>query len=89
MKSILVIDTPKDCPECPCFRAENDVPTYYGEYCSVIRKGLSGEKPEWCPLKLLPQKKGIDKTLEFGGYENIIQESLARGYNACLEEITE
>lgn len=40
------------------------------------------------PLRPLPQKKDIDKTLEFGGYENIIQESLARGYNACLEEIT-
>ena len=40
------------------------------------------------PLRPLPQKKDIDKTLAFGGYENIIQESLARGYNACLEEIT-
>ena len=39
-------------------------------------------------LKPLPRKRDIDKILEFCGYDNIIQESLARGYNSCLDEIT-
>ncbi len=40
------------------------------------------------PLRPLPEKKEIDKTLEFGGYESVIQEALARGYNAYYDEIT-
>lgn len=38
-------------------------------------------------LRPLPQKKEIDKTLVFGGYENVMQEALARGYNAYYNEI--
>lgn len=66
-KAVLVIDMPKDCPECPCFRVENDFPTYYGEFCSVIRKGLSGEKPEWCPLRPISDEKA--KEIENGSLE--------------------
>ena len=42
---------------------------------------------EMVELKPLPQKKDIDKVLGYSGYDNIIQESLARGYNACIDEI--
>lgn len=47
-KSILIIDTPDNCYECPCFmeegwrcqcRMENDEEVHDG-------------RPEWCPLKL-------------------------------------
>ena len=78
MKSILVIDTPNSCSECRL----NSHTEYDFDVCWVTQ-GKGG-----CPLKPLPRKRDIDKTLEFGGYENIIQESLVRGYNACLEEIT-
>lgn len=95
MKVVIVkeIDEmPTDCDSCPfqdfsqnCgILGEYTMLNYWMEdapYYDLVGKGD-------CPLKPLPQKKSIDKTLEFGGYENIIQESLARGYNACLEEIT-
>ena len=86
MKSILVIETPNNCSECPCCN-ERVCGNEYKGYVDGHLEWNSG-RPSWCPLKDLPQKKDIDKTLEFGGYENIIQESLAIGYNACLEEIT-
>lgn len=77
-KAVLVIDMPNGCDECPL----NSHTEYDFDVCWVTQ-GKGG-----CPLRPLPQKKDIDKTLAFGGYENIVQESLARGYNACLEEIT-
>ena len=64
-----------------------DVEEYGDYYADVYRKDAEDRFEGRYFLKPLPQKKDIDKTLEFGGYENIIQESLARGYNACLEEI--
>jgi len=64
-----------------------DVEEHGDYYADVYRKDADDRFEGRYYLKPLPQKKDIDKTLEFGGYENIIQESLARGYNACLEEI--
>ena len=77
MKYVLVIDVPEP------LESEDvkvDYLCYY--HCGNIIENKIDVFP-----KPLPQMKWIDKTLEFGGYENIIQESLARGYNACLEEI--
>lgn len=83
MKAVLVIDMPNDCYDCPCYYEERNK-------CEVTFENIEDdiERPSWCPLKPLPHKKDIDKTLEFGGYENIIQESLARGYNTYHDEIT-
>ena len=39
-------------------------------------------------VRPLPQKLKIDKTLNFYGYENFIQGTLAMGFNACLDAIT-
>ena len=82
MKAVVVIDMPKDCHECPCFRVENDFPTYYGEYCSVTRKGLSGERPLWCPLRLLPSFKAVD----LNDTRDVVM--FCHGWNTCLAEIT-
>ena len=94
MKAIVVIDEfPKSCYECPLSHSEVG---YFGDICDsvctvldrtnvVFMDGMG--KPNWCPLKSLPKKKEIDETLEFDGYNNIIQSALVRGYNACLDEI--
>lgn len=91
MKAVLVIDEmPTECIMCPFCRvyADNKATETHCIWMATTNEDGINTRAEWCPLKPLPQKKGIDKVLEFGGYENIIQESLARGYNACLEEIT-
>ena len=88
MKAILVIEMPENCNVCDL---SNEV---HGNHENCLNHDFFITdkdfyvRPSWCPLKPLPQKKEIDKTLEFGGYENCIQEALARGYNACLDEIT-
>ena len=89
-KSILVIDTPKDCGGCPlCSKDEN----YWGDIisaeCQMQYKGYltlnEMEKPNWCPLRPLPEKKPVSYHDDLYGdveknYTNI-------GWNSCLEEL--
>lgn len=79
-KSILVIDTPKDCYECPC---SNE-----GCYlCQISRRQLEDDfqdtRPKWCPLRPLPLK---------GTMENVDECEYNRGFvdgrNHCIELIT-
>ena len=80
MKSILIVDTPKDCYDCPLSR-EDEI---YGKH-TFICIGYNAEiedigtKADWCPLKSLPQKKNTDF------HPNIVY---ANGWNDCLKEIT-
>ena len=80
MKSILVIDTPKTCKECPCqlmlvcVPADEDIDEYINP---------SETKPDWCPLRPLPQKK--NECYYFG---ELVKNEFAVGFNACLEKIT-
>lgn len=88
-KAILVIDMPSMCINCPCFKYEmNDT----GICCANVNDekayGLDiKSKPNWCPLKPIPQKQGV-KSIEFipqgrwGAYENS-----CFGWNACIDEI--
>ena len=77
MKSILVIDTPNDCYECPCYYEERNK-------CEATFKNVEDddiEKPSWCPLKNLPETKDI-------GYPNEDYDvGYADGWDACLKEI--
>lgn len=57
-KAILVIDdTPESCLECPLsVKNDEDVSK---DYCQATKRGLFCElrKPDWCPLKEIPDKK--------------------------------
>jgi len=83
-KSILVIDTPNNCSECPC--------TDY-MFCYTTQKELEidweANKPSWCPLEPMPDKKhmtvgkGKDCVSSVGekdGYYML-------GWNACIDSI--
>lgn len=77
MKAVLVIDMPKSCEECPIrFSGEPN------EWCWYLKHGLDDikSKPEWCPLKPLPQKMKHEDEIDYEyGYID--------GWNDCLEEI--
>lgn len=60
-KSVLVIDTPKNCNECKLCYHEYYI-THEEIYCTVHKSGVFIEvnkdnKPEWCPLSPLPSYK--------------------------------
>ena len=75
MKSILVIDTPKSCSECPLFddvfewhyveKKTNSCVTGHSLYCNAmehsveIKKGEQCNRHPQCPLRQLPSKEEI------------------------------
>lgn len=97
-KSVLVIDTPKNCYDCP-FGAEYCGNLGY-EGCCELAGCLNSDmrliteelydyeceqRPVWCPLKPLPEKKEyINSNSNIETTKNIA----AAGWNACIDEIT-
>lgn len=97
-KSVLVIDTPNTCAECPLhYKAElislgnfNYEQTFRcnGEPEGIEDPYLSNIlkiKPTWCPLTPLPEHKNL--ALYVNGDMNIFQYNYAQGFNDCLEQI--
>ena len=80
-KSVLVINTPKYCALC-VLRSGVSHP-----FCRVNNRDITdlSIRPDWCPLKPLPEKKEyIVPTNNVESQKDII----AVGWNACLREIT-
>lgn len=94
-KSVLVMETPENCSDCQfCYELDEGV-----EACcsisdddkdtSLMKKidceyGYCQGKPDWCPLKPLPEKKEyVDPTSSAKAKKNII----AVGWNTCINTI--
>lgn len=83
-KSILVIDTPECCCQCRFSGADGDY-CYLKENMVSDSNAISEEeylnkKPDWCPLRDLPEK--LDEDIE--DYEEMYY---VGGWNECIEEI--
>ena len=77
-KSILVIDTPKNCAECKLM------------YLQGIGEGICNavdwsRRPLWCPLRPMPQRKNNNESEMVGCLQMDIGYTL--GWNECLDEI--
>lgn len=98
-KSALVMDTPKNCYDCP-FGTEYCGDSEY-EGCCELAECLDGDtrliteehydcesksRPAWCPLKPLPEKKGTSKVAS--GYESGYEKGYEKGWSDCFDEIT-
>lgn len=85
MKSIYVMDTPKACDECPLsLEIEKEVGTIICRGCEKYSvNSNSTEKPDWCPLKEVPEK---DQS-HLGWYPLSYVYGRAEGWNACIDEI--
>lgn len=96
-KSVLVIDTPENCYECP-FGTEYCGDSEYEGRCELAEcldydvilmteehyDYESKSRPEWCPLKSFPEKFDDEKERKLGDFEPLFK----IGWNACLREIT-
>lgn len=97
-KSALVMDTPKNCYDCP-FGTEYCGDSEYEGRCELAEcldydviliteehyDYESKSRPDWCPLKPLPKKKEyINSVSNIEATKNIA----AAGWNACLRKIT-
>lgn len=83
-KAVLIVNMPEQvCQKCTlCYETEDD------EYmCCAAGKLLpDGEKPDWCPLRELPEKKETVHSQEC--YTNsYFTDEMNAGWNACIDEI--
>ena len=83
-KSILVIDTPDTCIDCPCYFAGIGGHAW----CEKKKKKLDIEtfKPDWCPLREFPKKASVGIGICVGNNTECVK-SFVDGYNACIDEI--
>lgn len=78
-KSILIIDTPRQCYQCPCYTCDS-----VSSFCQKENRETRGNtKPDWCPLKPLPEK--IQENYILFGDEIVWEKAV--GYNNCIDEI--
>ena len=95
-KAILVMDMPKSCFYCDLCHTRDYNPRHKWDgdkYCGIedldVNKYYSAAyddeliKPEWCPLKKLPNRKNGNDKLFMYDTDNHYEQ----GWNACLEEI--
>ena len=78
-KSVLVIDTPESCRSCHLRGFTLNL-----QYCRGKLKDIkdTSVKPDWCPLKPLPEKNTIENDM------TDYQCGMVDGRNQCIDEIT-
>lgn len=91
-KALLILDMPKTCLDCIfCFELDEGI----NACCSVMfdekdsslcreincKDGYCQNKPDWCPLKEIPEKKNIDCCYD------LYKRGRKIGWNECLEAI--
>lgn len=86
MKAVLIIDMPESCDICDFYDEDDRYPRCY---CGVpgIGKDVTdyiASRPEWCPLRALPEPKEPIYKYESGREKYT---DFAKGWNACLEAI--
>lgn len=84
-KGVIVVDIPECCDLCQFLSQAYDLePFEDGEgYCSIKMESLDqiqeGEKPEWCPIKPMPERAYHKDYCDGGRYD--------KGWNECLDKI--
>lgn len=84
-KAVLVIDIPESCPDCRFFES------VWSECYAIseqYNRGVMTEeaKPDWCPLRELPEKREINHNKNHY-ISNFWSSAKSVGWNACLDEI--
>ena len=82
-KAVLLMNVTEKCLDCNLCVLDMDgsISCYYNkrEICSNV--GENNSRPEWCPLKSLPEEDHEDH------YPNELEYGYADGWNDCLREI--
>lgn len=82
-KSVLVMKTPEKCLDCNLCALDMDgsLSCYYykKEICSNV--GENNSRPEWCPLRELPEEDHENH------YPDEWEDGYTDGWNDCLREI--
>lgn len=80
-KAVLVMDMPESCEKC---RFHLNYPKVK-HYCYIKQEAFEEEKPKWCPLRELPEKK--ERLVATNDYDGGYSHGFTHGYNACIDEL--
>lgn len=86
MKGIIVVDIPECCDKCRFSSEAFDSDLFEeGEcYCTLKSQSVDeikeGYKPDWCPIKQIPEKMDTDAC-------SAQSRCIATGYNHCIDKI--
>ncbi len=93
-KAVLVIDMPERCDKCLLLLK---IPQKDGLALCLARPTNGQEeynpkhekswRPDWCPLRELPEKKVADKRLAISPLTEGYLKDFEKGWNACLDAI--
>lgn len=88
-KGIIVVDMPEYCDYCPTgriFGINSGVECLVApeEQC-VSGYGLRVKRPDWCPIRPIPEKKPL--TGDVSNTEKMGDELVRAGWNACIDEL--
>lgn len=85
-KAVLVMDMPEDCKQCVFCRGLNacKLKKYLvrDKICTVYtvdKQIMEGGKPDWCPLRELPERSDHPEHCDNGRFD--------AGWNGCLDAI--
>lgn len=90
-KGIIVLDKiPRTCQHIRGNKEEGC--PFGGMFCQicdmdVMEHVIKGTKPDWCPIKLMPERKTL--TGDLSDITKMGVELVRVGFNACLDEIEE
>lgn len=84
-KAVLIVNMPDDCTMCKFWNTDDD--ECYATGSEELSLGdCEKTKPDWCPLRELPEKKETVHSQEC--YTNsYFTDEMNAGWNACIDEI--
>lgn len=78
-KGIILVDIPESCEKCD-YRGYRSPER--GQWCVLKSEHNNNEtKPDWCPIKPMPEK------IIYKSRQGLLQEQIALGWNACIDDI--
>lgn len=88
-KGIIVVDIPTNCFNCLLKKRPPGMSFPEDMICLPMCRSIyeykpnnvNGSKPDWCPIKLIPEKKEVKNA------ENMTSLGWIEGWNACIDEI--
>lgn len=81
-KAVLVMDMPERCYICNFFN--NDVSCMAMDNSTIDVDGMDG-KPDWCPLRPMPEKKQLSGDVH--NVHSMAEEISAASWNSCIDAI--
>lgn len=76
-KAVLVMDMPEDCTMCKFWNSKDD--ECYATGVEELSLNSEEAKPDWCPLRELPEKSAHPEHCDNGRFD--------AGWNGCLDAI--